>query len=35
MEEVTIDLNLKEIGRIYMIVKRYVQNNEYTKTIEL
>lgn len=34
-EELTVDLNPKEIGRIYMIVKRYIQSNEYVQHIAL
>lgn len=34
-EESTVDLSLKEIGRIYMIVKRCIQSNEYVQNIAL
>lgn len=34
-EELTIDLNLKEIGRIYIITKRYLPNKESMQDIEL
>lgn len=30
-EELTVDLNLKELGRIYMIAKRCIQSNEYVQ----
>lgn len=34
-EKLTVDLNLQEIGRIYMIIKSYVQSNEYVQNIAL